>query len=277
MYEDKRKNQNKPKTTLQLNIAVGERMDGFLPSIVERLDTSLMLPHNPVLIQSQDEPDKSLYYVGKGDCKVTVRNQRGKEIIVGKLFEGAHFGEIAMIYNCERTATVYSMNYNTFAFMRLPLYRRLVQDYPEFETCLKRYVVENYKDHRVRQLATMVKKLEYLDLVPEDILFDLIFSLKSLTFTKEDQILKVGDNIEAIYFIEEGSVEVHTVFEGNKFTLDTLGPGSVINYRAVFLRDQAYVEFKAITDVKILTLSLDVLLQLVQKHGDTNAIRNKSE
>jgi len=62
--------------------------------------------------------DQSFYYVGKGDCKVTVKNFRGKEIQVNKLVEGHHFGEISMIYNCERTATVYSMNYNTFAVMK---------------------------------------------------------------------------------------------------------------------------------------------------------------
>ena len=64
---------------------------------------------------SQGEHGNQFYYVGKGDCKVTVRNARGKEVFVSKLNEGDHFGEIGMIYRCERTATVYSMNYNTFA------------------------------------------------------------------------------------------------------------------------------------------------------------------
>lgn len=68
-----------------------------------------------------------------------------------------------MIYNTERSATVYSMNYNTYAVMKVPLYRRLAQDYPEYESCLKSYVVNNYKDHRVKFLASMVKRVEYLD------------------------------------------------------------------------------------------------------------------
>jgi hypothetical protein len=32
-----------------------------------------------------------------------------------KLKEGDHFGEIAMIYKCRRTATFISKNYNTMA------------------------------------------------------------------------------------------------------------------------------------------------------------------
>ena len=57
-------------------------------------------------------------------------------------------------------------------------------------------------------------------------------------FSKEGgDFLRVGDEIDKIYFIEEGKVEVYTEFEGNRFLIDTLGPGSVINYRAVFLKD----------------------------------------
>ena len=47
-----------------------------------------------------------------------------------------------------------------------------------------------------------------------------------------------------------------------------LGPGSIINYRSVFLKDQMYVDLNAITDVKILTLDLETLMQLVNKHGE---------
>lgn len=94
-----------------------------------------------------------------------------------------------MIYNTERSATVYSMNYNTFAVMNMPLYRRLVQDYPEYELSLKSYVVNHYMDHRVKFLAGMVKRVEYLDKVPEDILFDLIFSFKTKNFSREEFVL----------------------------------------------------------------------------------------
>ena len=53
-----------------------------------------------------------------------------------------------------------------------------------------------------------------------------------------------------------------TSFDGNVFRIDTLGPGTVINYRSVFLRDQMYVELKAVTEVKMLDLTLETLLAL---------------
>ena len=111
---------------MHMNMVVSDRMDSFLPSIVERLDTKLELPHAPLFTQGSEGKDASFYYIGKGNCRVTVKNNRGKEVVVRTLLQGEHFGEISLIYNCTRTATVVSMNYNTFAEMKNHLYKRLI-------------------------------------------------------------------------------------------------------------------------------------------------------
>ena len=88
----------------------------------------MLLPHHGVIFQGTggEGEDNALYYVGKGDCKVNVRDNSGKEQFVRRLDEGDHFGEVSIIYNCQRTATVISMNYNTFAVMTQQLYKRLI-------------------------------------------------------------------------------------------------------------------------------------------------------
>ena len=124
-----------------------------------------------------------------------------------------------------------------------------------------------YKDPRICFIAEMIKRIEYLDNVPDDILFDLIFSMKYISFEKDSNVLSKNQRITSIQFIEEGIVEVWTSFDGNVFRIDTLGPGTVINYRSVFLRDQMYVELRAVTEVKMLDLTLETLLALQQKHS----------
>ena len=54
-------------------------------------------------------------------------------------------------------------------------------------------------------------------------------------------MLELDSMIDSIYFVEQGTVEVTSEFEANEFIVDKLGPGSAINYRAVFLKDQMYV------------------------------------
>jgi len=180
---------------------------------------------------------EQIWFVGKGECKVSVKDKKGREIKVNTLKEGSHFGEINIIYNCPRSASVESLNYNTFSLIQKNLYIRLIQDYPEWEVCLKRHVISHYWDFRTKFIAEMIKRVEYFDLVPQDILYDLIFSLEIKIFDKDDVVLHTDEIIDSILFIEEGQIEVHTEFDGNKFTIDKLGPGSAINYRAVFLRD----------------------------------------
>ena len=58
--------------------------------------------------------------------------------------------------------------------------------------------------------------------------------------------------------------------------IDTLHPGSAINYRAFLTRDQMYVNFKAATEVKLLTISLERLMALVTKHSEDHG-HNRTE
>ena len=114
----------------------------------------------------------------------------------------------------------------------------------------------------------MMKSVDYLDKAPTDIVLELIWSCEKALFEKDSVILRRDSILDSIYFIEEGKVELSTEFEGNLFVIEKLGPGSVINHRAVFLRDQMYVDIKALTEVKILKLSLDKMMSLVNKHGE---------
>jgi len=36
------------------------------------------MPEEKVISQDDDEPDKDLYFIGKGDCEVQVRDERGR-------------------------------------------------------------------------------------------------------------------------------------------------------------------------------------------------------
>jgi CRP-like cAMP-binding protein len=57
-----------------------------------------------------------MYFIAKGDCSVSIRDEKRKEIKnVRKLNPGDQFGEISLVYGCNRTATVSAGNYSTFA------------------------------------------------------------------------------------------------------------------------------------------------------------------
>ena len=72
----------------------------------------------------------------------------------------------------------------------------------------------------------------------------------------------------ALYFIEEGILEVYTKFENNEFVLEQLYKGSAINHRCFFMQDFMYVNLRSQTDAKLLVLSHVKMKELIQKYED---------
>ena len=57
-----------------------------------------------------------MYFIAMGDVAVNIRDTNREELVAVKLLvEGDHFGEIGVLYECRRTATIVSRNYNTMA------------------------------------------------------------------------------------------------------------------------------------------------------------------
>lgn len=109
---------------------------------------------------------------------VNVRDQNGIEhdgICV--LNEGDHFGEIGIIFKCQRSASVVCRNYNTLARLSGGRWRELVAEYPEYEECMKQYIRTKYKDAKIIFLLDMLRRVEYLRDINEEILYEIMFSL----------------------------------------------------------------------------------------------------
>lgn len=121
------------------------RANSFLDSILMGLGNSLSDPEEAVVKQDDlmDGPDEDLdlamYFVkGGGHCRIKVRDHMGREKYLATLLgDGDHFGEVALIYDCRRSATVISCDYNTFARLEKGRFRQVIAEYPEWETHLK--------------------------------------------------------------------------------------------------------------------------------------------
>lgn len=164
--------------------------------------------------------------------------------MISILNPGDHFGEIALIYKCKRSATVVSSNYNTFARILKPRFREVVSEFPEYETCLKENAIKNYRDKKIQFILRMIKRVEYLEKHEDEVLFDLMFSLVPKNYEKDSIVLEEDKPANALYFIEEGVVEAFTKFEQNDFVIETLYKGSAINHRAFFMQDSMYINFR---------------------------------
>ena len=71
------------------------------------------MPEDEII--SQGEDGNNLYIISKGEWTVQVRDYNSQTENTNVLQSGDIFGEIALLLNCKRTATVRTSNYSTIA------------------------------------------------------------------------------------------------------------------------------------------------------------------
>lgn len=91
-----------------------------------------------------------------------------------------------------------------------------------------------------------------------------------LNIKKGGNIFYEGDQPEKIYFIAEGFVKMHHASEDGKETIIYLyGPGSILGVRALTSIDRDLKhDAKAITDVKIITMSREDYIDILAKNPE---------
>lgn len=82
------------------------------------------------VILFQDDPGDSLFVLREGRVKVVLIGEDGREVILGVLEPGAHFGELALIDDQPRSAHVIAMDDAQLLVLRREDFRRRVEANP---------------------------------------------------------------------------------------------------------------------------------------------------
>ncbi len=82
------------------------------------------------VILFQDDPGDSLFILRSGRVKVVLIGEDGREVILGVLDAGAHFGELALIDDQPRSAHVIAMEDSQLLVLRREDFRRRVDANP---------------------------------------------------------------------------------------------------------------------------------------------------
>ena len=88
-------------------------------------------------ITKQDDKATQMYFLSLGECEVLVKDHHKKEEVVKIVTKGDLFGEVALIANCKRTATVRGLNYCTLASIKSKDFTALLTNFPSTLTRFK--------------------------------------------------------------------------------------------------------------------------------------------
>ena len=116
------------------------------------------------------------------------------------LIDGDHFGEIGLLFNCKRTATVKSENYGDLALLKLAHYNELTKTFESFSSIFKKQIFK-YNDELTLWLMMEMDKIRYfrnLTLLTKQ---ELIFKMERQTFEVGSKIYKKGGKAERMFLI----------------------------------------------------------------------------
>jgi CRP/FNR family cyclic AMP-dependent transcriptional regulator len=110
------------------------------------------------VILFEDDPGDALYVVAKGQVKVVLIGEDGREVILSVLGEGTFFGEMALLDDEPRSAHVIAMEDSAVLALRREDFRTRLRNSPEVAIALLREL-----SRRLRRADDQIGSLVLLD------------------------------------------------------------------------------------------------------------------
>ena len=228
-----------------------------------------------------------MYFISKGKFSVQIRVDHLKPSIIGSendevftkpryLVDGDHFGEISMIYECKRTATIRSVNYGTLARLQKSDYLELSKTYETLPSLMKSQIYK-YHDEVSSFINIELEKIPYYQSLSLLTKQEIIYSMERCTYEKGSLICKKNEKAEKMFLIQHGIVEVAIKYDRRRndqyFVIERLGRGAIINHRSFMIRDDADTDFVCKTSVSCYFLTSAKLHAIFQHRQDLKSAR----
>ena len=139
------------------NIELFEGLSEEDLATLEKLTVTRSYPKNTVLINEGDQAN-AMYFIDNGKVRVYVSDDQGKEFILNTMGEGEYFGELSLLDDEKRSASVITTEKSAFSI----IYKDDITDAIVNNPTLALSLLKNLTS-RVRQLTDNIKTLALQD------------------------------------------------------------------------------------------------------------------
>jgi len=204
-------------------------------------------------IIKEGEEGTHMFVLEKGAVQVT-KGQGKDKTVVCDLSPGMLFGELAILYNCRRTASIKCKTDCSLWAMERTIFQSVVK------------LAGQAKDEEKFNHLSTVKDLKQF---PESKLRKIADCLEEETFGADDLIFKEGASGDFFYIIRSGEVDItKNNANGGEDNIVVLGPGESFGEKALIREDKRNANARAKTEVKCYTLDRKAFTTLVGGIGD---------
>ncbi|MBN1378869.1 MAG: Crp/Fnr family transcriptional regulator [Gammaproteobacteria bacterium] len=110
-----------------------------------------------VIVLHEGDQSNALYIVESGQVKVSKINEEGKEVVLCILGEGDHFGEMSLIDDEPRSASIITKTVCEFSVIRKQEFEQVLNANPELALAMMRSLCQRLRaaDRSIESLALM--------------------------------------------------------------------------------------------------------------------------
>ena len=145
--------------------------------------------HSGDLIIQQGDPGNKFYILEEGDCEVVVDGA-----VVAQMGPGQAFGELALMYNCPRAATIRAVSMCTVWTLGRLTFRRLLA---------------TTASSAIAERCAFLKKVPQLGSLSNNAINSIAGAMESKTYRRDDNIIEQGERGDAFYVLKDGSCSAY--------------------------------------------------------------------
>ena len=239
-----------PKTEEQINRIKGKIISSFIFSSLDKKDIQIIID---AMEEKKFKIDEKVITQGEfGDCLYIVETgslscfkilESGENKFLCNYGPGDAFGELALLYNCPRAASIICSSEESILWSL---------DRETFN-----HIVKNSAQNKREKYENFLKKVDILSTIDSYELGKICDSLKVGLFKKDDYIIKEGEMGDVFYIIEEGKCNATKTMEPGKpeVIINELKEGDYFGERALLRGEPRYANIVVVSDnAKVISL-----------------------
>jgi len=227
-------------SSLKENFIFKDLEKGELKSLIKSFENYSV--NNGTTIIQDGEIGDYFYVIEKGLVHFFVNGEK-----VGEGGSGKGFGDLALLYDCPRTAT-------SIAIQDCTLWR--------VDQITFRQILSNSTITTQREIKSILNKVPFLENLDEDYLTQMAYAATTESFTAGETIIRKGDPGGKFYVLKEGKVAMRDIEAGGKEFDDLIGE-EYFGERAILKDEPRAANVVALEDSVVLSLSRETFLTVL--------------
>src|SRR5688572_4078221 len=241
-------------------LAAFARLPEQVRALVAESFEPVSFPFGAVIVREGDEAD-AFYVLAAGSARVVKQGDHGEEVPLNVLRRGDSFGEMALLAETVRLATVRASSAVQALRLGKSVFAALTRSHPQVREAFQALASG-------RSLWNFFRVHSAFAALSNEALGLLVSELERVDVPAGEIVVREGDPPGPMYVIEQGRVRVYKTDNGAESHLGFLRTGDFFGERSLFRNEPRAASAEAVSDCTLLRFPPELFRRLRAEHPD---------